>query len=317
MRKRQDIDKVLQAQSLPADILKRLGGVMALRIFAEERLGLAAGDSYRDYVDTGREYVVWNVFAAPPLSLEARTWCYWFVGCVAYRGYFSDADARAYAADLAAAGYDVHIGGVSAYSTLGWFDDPVLNTMLREDRTYLARIIFHELAHRKLYVKDDTDFNEAFADTVAHQGVTLWLAAHGTESERLKYENMRIHEDQFTDLVMRYRARLGSAYTADDTAEEKLRNKARLLAEMKAEYRQMRTRWQDDDSYDAWFAGTLNNARLAAVATYRAYVPGFEKLLAEAGGDLPAFYARVDELRACTADQRRRILLTGPTEFSC
>ena len=317
MHKRQAIATVLEEKKLPAGTLSQLAGVEQIRDFAGHELGLPVADSYRDYVDTGRDYVVWNVFAAPELSLETRQWCYLFAGCLAYRGYFAEDDARRFAAGLARQGYDVFTGGVSAYSTLGWFSDPVLNTMLRHDRIYLARVIFHELAHRKLYIKGDTDFNEAFADTVADAGVRMWLGGNGTQQELLAYDTARLHDDIFVDLVLRYRDRLDAVYSSSLDATEKRRQKSSVLEEMKAEYGRIRADWKDDDGYDAWFAAGLNNAKLAAVSTYRAYLPGFRMLLSAVDGNLIEFYGQVEQMRACTSEQRRDILLSGRTAFAC
>ncbi|MGH8120496.1 MAG: aminopeptidase, partial [Gammaproteobacteria bacterium] len=317
MHKRQAIDRLLEQKKLPAATLEQLAGVKPIRDFAVRELGLPADNSYRDYVDTGREYVVWNVFAAPALSLEARQWCFLFIGCVAYRGYFAQDDARKFAAELASQGYDVFTGGVSAYSTLGWFDDPILNTMLRRDRLYLARVIFHELAHRKLYLKGDTDFNEAFADTVADAGVRMWLSANGTLQEREGYDAARLHDDIFVSLVMRYRGHLEAIYNSGQTDAEKLRQKQTVLEKMKNDYGKIRSGWKDDDAYDAWFAAGLNNAKLAAVSTYRAYLPGFRKLLAALDGNLAKFYERLEQMQNCTRKQRRELLLAGITVFDC
>jgi len=317
MHKRQAIDNLLEQKTLPAGTREQLGGVKQIRDFAGNELGLPVDNSYRDYVDTGREYVVWNVFAAPDLSIDARQWCYLFIGCLAYRGYFAKDDADRFAAELASQGYDVFTGGVSAYSTLGWFADPVLNTMLRRDRIYLARVIFHELAHRKLYIKGDTDFNEAFADTVAHAGVRMWLGSSGTVQELQAYDTAMLHEDVFVNLVLRYRDRLDAVYKSGLDDAEKLRQKQVVLNEMKVEYGRIRAGWKDDDGYDAWFSAGLNNAKLAAVSTYRSYLPGFEKLLAAVNGKLDAFYGKVEQMRGCTREQRRDILLSGRTTFAC
>ena len=317
MHERKAIDTLLAAQNLPPATLAQLAAVKQIRNFAGSELGLPAHNSYRDYVDTKRDFVAWNVFATPELSLEGRQWCFLFIGCLNYRGYFSRDRAYRFAAELESRGYDVFIGGVAAYSTLGWFADPVLNTMLRRDRVYLARVIFHELAHQKLYIKDDTEFNESFADTVSDAGVRKWLGVYGAAEEQQSYATARLHEDIFVNLVLRYRARLEAEYKSTLPDTEKHRQKHVLLDEMKTEYGRLRANWNDDDTYDTWFAEGLNNAKLMAVNTYRAYMPGFNKLLSASAGNLIVFYGLVEQLRDCTKEQRRDILLSGQTAFAC
>ena len=316
MRKRTTIDTLLAKQELPANVLAQLSEVKQIRDFASAELGLPENNSYREYVDIQREYVVWNVFATPELSLESRQWCYLFIGCLSYRGYFAREAASRHAAALAEKGYDVFTGGVTAYSTLGWFDDPVLSTMLRRERVFLARTIFHELAHQKLYVINDTEFNEAFADTVAAAGVKRWLATHGTPAEKETYDAARRHEDAFVNLVLQYRDRLEVVYQSGLDDAEKRERKHALLDDMKNAYQRSGTT-PDDDTYAAWFAEGLNNAKLVSVAIYRAYLPGLDKLLSACGGNLIMFYERAAQLRGCAKEQRRNILLAGQTAFAC
>ncbi len=186
------IDEVIAAT--PDPVLKaRLARAQAIRAFASRELALPDNRSYTNYADLGRPYAVWNVFAAPELSLSPRQWCFPIAGCVSYRGYFAEGDARAEAARIAAAGDDVHVGGVPAYSTLGYFDDPVLSTFVRYREVELARLIFHELAHQVVYVKDDTSFNESFATAVEEEGIARWLAAEvatGTRPKRRRSKPM-------------------------------------------------------------------------------------------------------------------------------
>lgn len=313
MHRRTAIDTLLAKQELPAATLTQLAEVNQIRKFAVSELGLPDSNSYRDYADINRKYAVWNVYAAPELSLASHQWCFPFIGCQGYRGYFSREDADNYAAALAEKGYDVFIGGVTAYSTLGWFADPVLNTMLRHDRVFLARTIFHELAHQKLFIAGDTEFNEAFADTVATAGVGRWLETHGTAAEKQAYAITRLQEETFINIVLQYRDRLGDMYQSGLDDADKRNRKHTLLAEMTAAYRQR----PGNHAYTAWFAEQLNNAKLASVTTYRDYAPGFEKLLAVCGDNLLAFYERVEHLRTCSKEQRRHILRSGRVAFTC
>jgi len=317
IQKRQPIGELLSGQALDQTLAARLETALRLRNFASAELGLPDNGSYRYYADLEREYVVWNVFAAPELLLEPVQWCFLIAGCLNYRGYFSEAKARQFARDLEDRGYDVYVGGVVAYSTLGWFDDPVLNTMLRRDEIYLARVIFHELAHQKLYIGDDPEFNEAFADTVAIAGVRRWLDYHNTDAPRQEFELELAREQAFVDLVMNYRERLESLYRSAVGEQQKRRMKSGLLEQMVADYRALRANRPGMESYDHWFSGDLNNARLLAVATYRRYLPGFLKLLGEAGDRLESFYLLAEKLGDCTRERRRHILVMGETRFQC
>jgi len=317
LQKRELIDAVLDHDELPESMSIQLAKTRQIRDFASSELGLPDNDSYRDYVDLKRDHVVWNVFAAPELSLEPLQWCFLIAGCLKYRGYFSEHAAHEYAQKLKNQGYDVFVGGVAAYSTLGWFDDPVLNTMLRWNETHLAKVIFHELAHQKIYIKDDTEFNEAFADTVALVGVNRWLEKFGTSLSLKDFKLKQAREDTFVDLVLEYRNRLDSIYKSSGNDAIKRTQKAILLDQMKKEYATMRADWGNYDVYDAWFDNDLNNAKLMAVVIYRDYLPGFSKLLAKTNNDLNAFYTLVEQLGHCTAKTRRLILIAGQTQFEC
>ena len=297
------VEEVLSTNS-DAKLAQRLQLASEVRAYASQELGLPDNASYTRYTDLGRPFVVWNVFAAAPLALEPREWCFPVVGCVSYRGYFSEADARAEAARLAALGEDVHIGGVPAYSTLGWFDDPLLSSFIRYPDTALARLVFHELAHQVVYVRDDTMFNESFAAMVEEAGVERWIASRaGTpEHARLLAEQARARRLQalFRQLVRDARVELKAVYAADLPEATRQARKAEVFGRMRAAYEAAKAGEAGLAGYDRWFAGYEgrgpNNASLAAVALYDDKVPGFRALLADVNGDLPAFYARVREL---------------------
>lgn len=297
------VDEVL-ATTPDAKLAQRLQLAREVRKYASRELGLPDNASYTRYTDLGRPFVVWNVFAAPPLALEPREWCFPVAGCVSYRGYFSEADARAEAARLAARGDDVHVGGVPAYSTLGWFDDPLLSSFVRYPDTALARLVFHELAHQVVYVRDDTMFNESFAATVEEAGVERWIAsrAGSPEHPRLVAEQARAERLQalFRRLVRDARVELKAVYAADLPEADRLARKTEIFGRMRAAYEAAKAGDAGLAGYDRWFAGHEgrgpNNASLAAVALYDDRVPGFRALLVETNGDLPAFYARVREL---------------------
>ena len=298
------IDEQLGREAVSPALKAKLEAVLRIREFASRELALPDNGSYKRYADLGRPFALWNVFAAPEFSLEPVNSCFVFIGCVSYRGYFSEADAQAEAAVLRARGYDVHVGGVPAYSTLGWFDDPVLNTFIHYPDAGLARLLFHELAHQVLYVKNDTLFNESFAATVEQAGVARWLAQRGSDSDRAAYERLQRMRNDFLALIVKHRAALERLYREDLTAQEKREGKARVLAQMQEEYRQLRASWGGFAGYDRWFAAKPNNATLVSVSLYTELVPAFRALLEREGGDLPRFYAAVKKLAKLPKEER-------------
>lgn len=318
MQRREPIPKLLANPSTDPQLRERLARVLSMREFASRKLGLPDNGSYRSYADLDRPYAVWTVVATPPLSLKPQQWCFLIVGCLNYRGYYELAKAEAYAAELAASGADTYVGGASAYSTLGWFNDPVLNTMLHWSDAHVARVIFHELAHQKLFVKNDTAFNEAFADTVAIVGAERWVKAHGDPGELAAFHRYLARENDFVDLVLTTRRRLQAVYASDRSDAAKLEAKQTILAELERTYWELRTTtWSGYAFYDPWFSGGLNNAKLAAVATYRELMPAFSDLLAQFDGDLEPFYAQVKALLPCSPVQRREVLLQPELESDC
>lgn len=304
LRRATPIEEELRSDAVPAALKAKLRAVLRIRQFASRELALPGNGSFRSYADLGRPYVLWNVFATPEFSLEPVTSCFPIAGCVSYRGYFGEADAQAAGAALRQRGYDVYVGGVPAYSTLGWFDNPVLSTFIQYPEAELARLIFHELAHQLLYVKDDTRFNESFAVTVEQAGVERWLAQNDDERERAAYARLQAMRRDFVALLGKYRTILEAYYRRDLPPERMRLGKARRFAEMDAEYRQLKASWGGFAGYDRWFAGKPNNATLASVALYTELVPAFRALLAREGGDLPRFYAAVKALAKLPKDER-------------
>ena len=296
MRKAEPITERIADPATPPELRARLERVLVIRDFASRELALPDNGSYRAYADIGRPYVVWNVFAAPEFSVAPKEQCFPIVGCVAYRGYYRQADAEASAAALRKEGFDVFVYGVPAYSTLGWFDDPVLNTFIRYPDADLARLVFHELAHQVVYIKGDTTFNESFAVAVEEEGVRRWLARYGTPAERDAYTTMRQRRAEFIGLVLRYRERAEALYREPLPPDAKRAAKAKLFAEMESDYRALKASWGGYAGYDRFFAGGIGNAHLASVATYEELVPAFRTLLAQDDGDLPSFYAEVKAL---------------------
>ena len=304
----------------PEALRERLLRAGEIRRFAAESLGLPDNRSYTAYADLQRPAAVWNVFATPELSLELKTWCYPVLGCAGYRGYFERADAEAMAAELQAAGYDVNVAPVPAYSTLGWFNDPLLNTFIHAPDVELARLLFHELSHQVVYARDDTVFNESFATAVEREGVRCWLAAHGDDRQRQAWAAYSERREAFLALLLAQRRRLEAIFGSDMPVEEKRAAKAAVLDDLQRQYRILRDeRWAGFAGYDRFFERRLTSAHLAAVGAYNDWVPAFEALLAESGGDLPAFYARVRQLGALdrparTAELRRLAPQVARTE---
>jgi predicted aminopeptidase len=313
LRARVPLDKLLADPHTPATLRMRLAEVRAAREFASRELGLPDNRSYRSYADIGRPYVVWNVVATPEFSLDPKRWCFPVAGCVAYRGYFHEQRARDFANALAVRGFDVAVDGVPAYSTLGRFADPVLSSMLRFGDDELAATIFHELAHQLLYVRDDTEFNEAFATTVEDTGLERWLAHQGASQRMRELRAQQVYGQAFVDLLLRYRARLAELYASGAAREDLRVRKALIFHALAADIRALeRRQGADYPLYEEWIAQGLNNARLASVATYFDCVPGFRRLLAQVDNDLPRFYAAVRELaRQPRAARHARLCTTA------
>ncbi len=308
MRRAAPIPARIADPATPPELRAKLERVLAIREFASRELGLPDNGSYRSYADVGRPFVVWNVFAAPELSVAPRQSCFPVAGCVGYRGYYGQSDADAFGTGLRKDGFDVFVYGVAAYSTLGWFDDPVLNTFVRYPDVELARLVFHELAHQVVYVKGDTTFNESFAVAVEEEGVRRWTGAQASPAEREAYAASQARRAGFVRLVLRYRDRAAKLYGEPLDASAKRAAKAQLFAELDADYRDLKAKeWGGFAGYDRFFAGA-NNAHLASVATYEDLVPAFRALLAREGGDLPRFYAAVKEIARLDKAERDRAL---------
>lgn len=313
------IDVVIGDSPDPA-LKQRLVRVQEIRAFASRELKLPDNASYTRYADLERPFVVWNVFAAPDLSLKGRQWCFPIAGCVTYRGYFNEKEARAEAARLAALGDDVWVSGVPAYSTLGYFDDPVLSTFVRWPEVEVARMIFHELAHQVVYVKDDSQFNESFAAAVEDAGVRRWIAAQGDPRLVVQYERTERLRDVFRELIRTTRAELAALYASDLPEAGKRERKAHILSGMRAAYERAKAGEPGLAGYDRWFAGPdgagPNNASIVSVALYTGQVPAFKALLDEVGGDLPRFYARAKDLAAQPKAQRDAVLAAAAPALS-
>jgi predicted aminopeptidase len=305
---RRSIDKLLADATTPAALKERLKLVQEIRDFASRELSLPENDSYRSYVDIHRSDVVYNVVAAPEFSLQPLTWCFPFAGCVNYRGYFDPRAAVSLAAKLQEQGYDTDSYGVSAYSTLGWFDDPLLNTFLERPEAGLAGLIFHELAHQQLYVKDDSSFSEAFAEVVEGEGVKRWLAHRG-KTPALAAGEKEGRQQSFVDLLLQSRRELETLYASGKPVMVMREEKQTIFLALRQRYEL----WRDGEGhgykgFDRWFDRPVNNARLASVATYQDHKPPFAAILRQADNDLPRFYREVATLASRPRSERDKIL---------
>lgn len=297
-------------QNAPPETRRLLARAQDMRRFAVVELGLPDNASYSSYADLKRSHVVWNVVATPEFSLEPLQHCFLLVGCLSYRGFFSEAQARATAAAFEQQGFDVQVSGSAAYSTLGWFEDPLLSTMLRWDEARLAAVMFHELAHQKLYVRGDSDFNESFASVVEEAGARRWLQQQATPADLLAWEADRERQRQFAELVAGARERLRRLYALKIYEADKRRAKAEILRELRAEYAELKQTWGSYGGYDNWFS-EINNAKIAAVSTYHAGVPALRHLLSSLDGNMKHFYRAAETIASWPAPARQRWLAQG------
>jgi len=298
MARRQPFAQAVSDANATAELGIHLQRVAAMRNFASRELGLPDNGSYRSYAPLDRDYPVWSVWVVPEFELLPRNSCFPIVGCVPYRGYYSKQLADQYAAEFKETGDDVLVAGVTAYSTLGFFDDPVTSTMLRLPEERLAGLIFHELAHQVVYVKSNAAFNESFARAVEIEGTLRWLESRNDAAGLERYRAALERSDEFFAQVKGARAKLAELYAANNSAAQKRQGKRQVFKAMRQAQQQRKALDPAWSAYDAWFADGLNNARLAAVATYFDDVSMFRELLGKVGGDFDAFYAKVQLLAA-------------------
>lgn len=300
------IRDVLADRATPEALRKKLKLVLEVREFAENELKLKAKGHYLNYADLGREAVVYNVFAAPELSLTPKRWWYPFIGRQSYRGYFAKEDAVACATELKEKGFDIYVGSVDAYSTLGWFKDPVLNTWINDDDEEVVSLVIHELTHQRLYIGGDTAFNEAFATAVEIAGTRLWLQKQGDTAAIKEWEARQARRSRFAELVKSTRTRLKQIYSGDKTIAKA--RKAGALADFRNDLTELRGAWANTNVYSSWLSKPVNNARLNTVSTYYELIPAFLTLLESQAGDFEAFYVEVKRIGRLEKPQRRRVL---------
>ncbi len=301
------IDDWLSDPATKPGLRHRLETARQIRRFAVQELALPDNDTYKTYAALQRPFVLWNVVATPELSLDPLQWCFPVAGCVNYRGYYSKADAQDYARELRAQGRDVEVGGVPAYSTLGWFSDPLISTFINYPDAELARMIFHELSHQVVYVAGDSQFNESFATAVEQAGVERWLERFGNPAMREAYERYSARKRDFLALLLKYRHELEHTYATHQPDAQKRAAKTLLFARLKDDYQLLKASWGGYPGYDRFFAEPLSNAHLAAIATYSDFVPAFRALL-HREGNFPAFYRAVRRIADLDRADRRRVL---------
>lgn len=307
---RQSVGDLLANEQTDPALKQRLQLINEVRDFARRQIDLPVGKNFATYVDVGRPYVIWNVFAAPELSIKPMTWCYPIAGCVSYRGYFAEDSANDKARQLSEQGYDVYVGGVRAYSTLGWFDDSILSTYAMQSEASLAGLIFHELAHQVVYVEDDTAFNESFAQSVEQLALQQYFESRAADPTRAgafaAYMANQSREQAFTRLLLRARTSLHDVYSSGKDDAERRAGKQRVLEQLAADYEQLKLQWNGDARYDQWMK-TVNNAKLATIADYHQWTGAFRNLRRR-NSTWQQFYEATKALASLSRDERQKRL---------
>lgn len=319
----QPVEAVARDSAMDARLRGKLNLARDMRAFASTELGLPDNRSFTTYTHLDRPFVVWNVFATPPLSTRLQTWCFPVAGCVGYRGYFRRADADAFAARLRAQGLETYVAGIPAYSTLGWFQDPLLSTFMHYPEAELARLIFHELSHQVAYAPGDTTFNESYATAVEEIGVERWFAKRPDEAALRAFREQSLRRQNFVALLVRHKTMLQQVYGEAGSdgkvrlngpgpkPEDSLRTEAfkrdgkqTVMEGLLRDYEALKLTWGGYSGFDRWFSEPITNAHLAAVGAYTDLVPAFQVLFAECGQKLPEFHAAVKRLTELPRPER-------------
>lgn len=304
----QPIQEVIENPKTAASVRDKLINAQQARKFASEVLLLPDNDSYRNYVDIKRDYVVWTIVATPPYSIKPKEWCFLIVGCLSYRGYFSKQAAEEFAATLKDQGMDVYVSGAKAYSTLGWFDDPLLSTMLYKSEAYRVGIIFHELAHQQIYVENDTAFNEAFATSVELEGIKAWYTQTANQQKFKKHLIAKKRDKDFKTLLRNTRKELEILYAEKQQPKKWQTRKEIIFKQLHLSYKKFKRKWGNYTGYDKWMSQDLNNAHLALVATYNNWLPAFSKIFEKANRNYKVYYKEIERLTELDKTQREKQL---------
>lgn len=300
--KREQIVDIVNDSARDEKLIKQLNLALELRAFASSELKLPENDSYRSYVQLDQPYITWNVFAADKYSISLQQWCFMVVGCVPYRGYFAESEAINFAENLSEQGLDVYVAGAPAYSTLGWFDDPLLSSMIDRGEITTAAYIFHELAHQQFYLKGDGAFNEAFATAVEEIGVRQWLMQRPQELE--SYNEWLMQKTIFSQFVKSSREEFELLYQQEYDSEKMLVEKEILIAEMRRKFSNLSAGNKHISRYTNWMSGPLNNAQLGAISLYRELVPAFHEIYSLCDQDYEKFYVKVESISKMPEEQR-------------
>ena len=309
MDKRVDIDELIASPETDDKLKQRLELVKEIRQFAFERLALPESDSYSSYAQLDQPYALQNLFAAPEFSTRLITWCYPIAGCTSYRGFYEQQRLDDFVEGLKADNNDIHIGRVPAYSTLGWFDDPVLSSFINWSDHRLAGLLFHELTHQKIYIDDDSKFNESLATAVQQVGIRLWLLAHKDEAELDRFNRSLLYRRDVVLLIEEARNQLAELYATEASAEIKRQQKQALFAQLPEQYETVADAHDYRDGFANWFSRDFNNAKLASVSTYNALVPAFVKMIEAHHNDFEAFFGYAEKVGDLEKAQRDLCLI--------
>ncbi len=302
------IDSIIKSPDTTDKLAHKLKLIIEAKKFAESNLDLPKNDSYTKYADLGRDYVMWSVTATPKLSLSPYQSCFIIVGCMNYRTFFAKRNAEEFAADLQKQGYETYIGEIAAFSSLGWFDDPVLNTMLSWPDTRLAGLIFHELTHQKIYAHNDTTFNESVAVTVELEGIKKWLTSKKDIEKLNAFLKRQKRHQQFLSIILATRSKLEFLYQAPIPNKQKLAKKRLIFSQLLEDYKNLKVSWNGYSGYDRWFNTNLNNAKLALLTTYTQHVPVLTRLLRDNEDDFAKFFKSVRKLADMDKSERDLVL---------
>jgi len=306
MHARQDVQSLLDDPATSTELAAHLQAAGQVKLFAQNTLDLPANGSYSSYVEVDGEAIVWNVIATEEFSLQAKQWCFPVAGCVPYRGYFKQHKAEAFSTQLRNKGMDVFVSPAAAYSSLGWFNDPLLSTMFSTSEIRLAAYLFHELAHQRLYIKGDGIFNEGYASFVEETGVRAWVKFNQRQDELQQWQQLKNVSRDFTDMVAVARKELTDLYKSEQTVNDKRRLKAEILDSLLRSYEQLIVeKWQGKRYYSSWFESPVNNAKLALYNTYEGSHCAFQELLDRANGNLREFHRLAEQKSRLKNDQRK------------